>query len=183
MNIFLNAVSRNWIIILFGKDRQIIDKEYISIIWMESSKLTDIIDNFLKKNTIKYTEIENIFVINWPWSFTWIRTITLIVNTLSFLFLNIKLTPISFFDLFDNYPIIKQSSKRDLFVKKDEKCIIELIQNEDFLKYVEQNKIDSIYWDWLAWESQIDYWKILLKLKETNQKQIEAFYVKKPNIS
>lgn len=186
MNLFLNAVSWNWIIILFDNNRQIIDKESISILLQESAKLIDIVDNFLLKNNFKYKDINNIVVVNWPWSFTWIRTISLVVNTLAYIFENIRLTPISFFDLFKNYPIIKTSSKRDLFVKKSESSIIYVVSNEDFIDYLHINKIKEVYWekfDLCEVNSNINYAEIISNLKLDDKKQIEAYYVKKPNIS
>ncbi len=184
MNLFLNAVSSNWVIIVFDNNRQIIDSENISILWQESIKLIDIIDSFLLKNNVKFTDINNIVVVNWPGSFTWIRTIVLVLNTLAFLNKNMLLTPISYFDLYKNYPIIKASSKRDLFVKNDKNSIIEVVNNEDFLSEFSEIKIIEEWeyiWDWV-FNSVIDYYSILKNIELTNKKQIEAFYVKKPNI-
>jgi hypothetical protein len=64
MYLFLNAVSKNGILILFNKNRDIIDLENISILLEESSKLSFLINNFLKKNNVLYNEITNIVVIN-----------------------------------------------------------------------------------------------------------------------
>lgn len=189
MNLFLNAVSKNWIIMLFDKNRKIVDSENISTLLQESSRLTPIIDVFLKKNNLQYSEIKNIVVVNWPGSFTWVRTITLIVNTLSYVFDNIYLTPISYFDLFESYPIIKISSKRDLFVKKSKNNIIEIVKNEDFLKYVTDNTISDVYGDEFDFNSLtksndwINYEKIISEIELKEYKKIEAYYVKKPNIS
>ncbi len=189
MYLFLNAVSKNGILILFNKNRDIIDLENISILLEESSKLSFLINNFLKKNNVLYNEITNIVVINWPGSFTWVRSISLVVNTLSYIFENIKLTPVSYFDLFENYPIIKTSSKRDLFVKKSKNNIIEIIKNEDFVDYIENNNIKEIYWEFSSEKldikitDNVDYKKLISKVILEEKKQIEAFYVKKPSIS
>nr|MDD3720211.1 hypothetical protein [Candidatus Gracilibacteria bacterium] len=185
MNLFLNAVSGDGVIILFDDNRQIIDKENISILLQESSLLIDIIDNFLAKNKLKYSEIQNIVVVNGPGSFTGVRTISLVVNTISYIFENVYLTPISFFDLFKNYPIIKASSKRDLFVKNDEKSIIEIISIEDFLKYINFNGIKDIFGEGILGINtinSIDYINFLKEVRLDNKKTIEAYYVKKPNI-
>jgi hypothetical protein len=69
----------------------------------------------------------------------------LVANTLSYIFENIKLTPVSYFDLFENYPIQKASSKRDLFVKKSKNNIIEIVKNEDYIQYLSDNNIKEIY--------------------------------------
>lgn len=189
MYLFLNAVSKNWILILFDKNKEIIITENISILLEESSKLSFLIDNFFKKNNILYNEISNIVVVNWPGSFTWVRSISLVVNTLSYIFENIKLTPVSYFDLFENYPIIKTSSKRDLFIKKSKNNIIEIIKNEDFIDYIENNNIKEIYWEFFSEKldikinNEVDYKKLISKIIFEEKKQIEAFYVKKPSIN
>lgn len=189
MYLFLNALTKNSVLILFDKERKIVDLENISILLQESSKLTPIIDVFFKKNKLLYQDIENIVVVNWPWSFTWVRTISLVVNTLSYVFENIKLTTLSYFDLFEHYPIIKISSKRDLFVKKSKNNIIEIVKNEDFLYYINENNILEVYWEEFVsipltkvnvW---INYEKIIKNIKFKNEKKIEALYVKKPSIS
>lgn len=183
MNIFLNVVTSNWIIIIFDNSRQIIDSENISILWQESTTLIDIIDIFLSKNKLKYEDINNIVVVNWPGSFTWVRTIVLVVNTLSYIYKNIILTPISYFDLFSNYPIVKISSKRDLFVKTDKNNIIEIISNEDFLKSFWFGIFEWEYvWNW-EYNANVDYEKIIKNVWFSDKKQIEANYIKKPSIS
>lgn len=189
MYLFLNAVSKNSALILFDNNRKIIDLENLSILLQESSKLSPIIDNFLKKNNLSYSKIKNIVVVNWPGSFTWVRTISLVVNTLSYIYENIELTPISYFDLFETYPILKVSSKRDLFVKKSKNNIIEIVKNEEFLKYLEDYNIKEIYWEEfvlgssVSFNSSINYEKIIKELKLKDYKQIEAYYIKKPSIS
>jgi len=190
MNLFINAVSSNWKLILFNNNRGVLSDKDILVLWNESSKLTSIIDDFLNINKVDYKNLENIVVVSWPGSFTWVRAISLIVNTVSFTG-ETKLTDISFFDLFNNYPIVKSSSKRDLFVKKDKNAIIEIIKNEDFIEYLKTNKINNIYWDLnnnLIIENSIlnisiDYIKIIKNIKLLDKKIISPLYIKKPNIS
>jgi len=52
---------------------------------------------------------------------------------------------VNYFDLFDQYPIVKQSSKRDMFVKKEKNTIIEIMSNVDFCSYASENQIEYIY--------------------------------------
>jgi type III secretion system FlhB-like substrate exporter len=54
-----------------------------------------------------------------------------------------NITTLTYFDLFENYPIIKTSSKRDSFVKMAKESEIEVIQNEDLVKKLEN--IQTIY--------------------------------------
>jgi hypothetical protein len=69
----------------------------------------------------------------------------LAVNTISFVVKNIKLTPVSYFSLFNSYPIIKSSSKRDSFFKKDENSPIEIIYNEELEKTLQTENIQIVY--------------------------------------
>lgn len=193
MNLFVNAISTKWILILFNNNRKIIFEQNIEILWNESSKLILLIDEFFKKNKISYFDLDNIILVNWPWSFTGVRTIVLVINSINFI-INKNITSISFFDLFEKYPIIKSSSRRDLFVKYKKYDKIKIVPNDKFiLKW-------KIYWDLnnnLLSEkiniiSNINYTKIISNIVfKTNDswkkiyktKLIEPLYIKKPNIS
>jgi len=190
MNLFINAVSNKWKLILFDDNRDIVSEQDIVVLWNESSKLTSILDDFLISNDINYSKIENIVVVSWPGSFTWVRAISLIVNTIGFT-CNTRITDISFFDLFSSYPIIKSSSKRDLFVKKDKNTIIDIVKNEDFLEYTLENNIKNIYGDLnnnlivgdIKLNENIKYIDLIKNIIFTNKKIITPLYIKKPNIS
>jgi len=190
MNLFINAVSTEWKLILFDNDRNILFSKDILVLWNESSKLTSILDEFLSENNIEYNYLNNIVVVSGPGSFTWIRAISLMVNTIAFT-CNTKLTDISFFDLFSFYPIIKSSSKRDSFVKKDKNAIIEVMSNENIVDYFEQNKINRVYGDLtlnylpdnIKLDNSINYENIIKNIQFTGKKIISPLYIKKPNIS
>lgn len=191
MNLFLDAVSKNAYICLFDEKRNIIDEQNFSVYQNESSILPKLIDNFIKKNKLFYKDIENIVVVEWPWSFTGIRTIILVVNTIAFAFPNIYLTWISFFDLFENYPIIKISSKRDIFFQKNKNETIQILKNEEFQALIKQKNIEYVFGDYSDWESlfwinideKIFYDNIIKNIIFTNKKSLEALYIKKPSIS
>jgi len=195
MNIFINAVTQNWVLILFDKNRNIIAQKNIEILGNESSKLVLLIDQFINENKLKYTELENLVVVNWPGSFTWVRTIILAVNAINFI-IKKNITAISFFDLFENYPIIKSSSRRDLFVKYKKYDKIEIVKNEDFINFIKKSIFSKentwlVYWDLsnnilseqIKVNSEINYEKIIKNITFQNNDKIEALYIKKPNIS
>lgn len=189
MNLFINAVSSMWSIILFDSNRQIVCRQNIEVLLNESSKLLEEIESFMDKNDIVYDKLDNIVVVNWPWSFTGLRTIALIVNTISYITKK-NITPISFFDLFDRYPIVKSSSKRDVFIQKDKSSKIEIILNTECEEYVNSNNIENIYWDLSnnfftvsSLFGEIDYENIIKNLKFDSKKIIKPLYIKKPNIS
>ncbi len=186
MNLFINAVSASGMLILFDEDRSILAEKQLEIKWNESSKLSATIDNFLSENDIDYSNIDNIVVVHGPGSFTGVRAICLIVNTIAFS-TNTRLTSMSYFDLFQNYPITKQSSKRDMFIQVDVTRWVEIISNEDVVNYLDSNKLDIVYGELpIWWQGQIvekiDYCDIITKIKLDNLKQIQPLYIKKPNI-
>jgi len=187
MNLFLNAISTNWKLILFNNSREIISEFDFEILWNESEKLIGIIDEFLWKNKIEYKDLENIVVVAGPWSFTGIRTIVLLVNTINFV-INKNITSLNYFDLFENYPIIKSSSRRDSFLKRDKNSEIEIIKNDEVLKYLTENNINNIYWENKNIENieifeKIDYSAIIKNIEFENMKIIKPIYIKKPSIS
>jgi tRNA threonylcarbamoyladenosine biosynthesis protein TsaB len=184
MNIFINAITQNGVLILFDENKKIISKREIEIMWNESSKLTTLIDIFLKENNVWYFDLQNIVVVNWPWSFTWVRTVILAINTINFI-INKNITNIDFFGLFKNYPIIKSSSRRDLFVKYEKSDNIIIVKNEDLVWEWE------IYWDLnnntlsekINVISEIDYKEIIENIILQENKLVKPLYIKKPNIS
>jgi len=189
LNLFIDAISNPWIIILFNDTRKIIDSLSWNIKWNESSTLIPKIDEFLTKNNLVYKELTNIVLVNWPWSFTWVRTITLVVNTINYI-TNNSLTDISYFDLFDCYPIIKSSSRRDSFFLLNSNSKIEIIYNDELVKLLESKWINKIYWETnsevfnnLELLEKVDYENIIKKIEFNKLKQIEPLYIKKPNIS
>lgn len=189
MNLFIDAISNPWIVILFDDDRKIVDKISWNIKWNESSTLMPKIDDFLCSNNLGYKELTNIVLVNWPWSLTWVRTITLVVNTINYI-TNNYLTDISYFDLFDNYPIVKSSSRRDSFFLLDNKSEIKIIYNDELIKLLEGKWIKKIYWETNSdifnnFEilEKVDYENIIKSIKFKCLKQLDPLYIKKPNIS
>jgi len=156
----------------------------------ESSSLIGLIQGFLTQNNLKYQDLNNIVVVHGPGSFTGIRTVALIVNSIAFAIPNLSLTPISFFDLLDRYPMIKSSSKRDLFVKKMKWDKIEVVNNTDFIDYIDENKIQKIYGDvatdFLGQREisfEVDYQSIIENIELVTKREITPLYMKKPNIT
>lgn len=185
MILFVNTLSKNSYLWLFDKNKEKISEIFFEIKWNESILLLPKIEEFLKENNFSYKDIKNFIVVNWPWSFTWIRTVVLAINTINFI-IKESITPISFFDLFEKYPIIKSSSKRDSFIKFEKNSEIKILENEKIKDFLEKNNIYEIYWDFEAENikilEKIDYCDIINKIELKNFKKIEALYIKKPNI-
>lgn len=186
MNLFINPISKNCNIFLFNDNREIIDNIVFELKWNESSLLLPMIDNFIKKNKIGYFDINNIVLVNGPWSFTWVRTSVLAINTINYITKK-SLTAISYFELFKDYPIVKSSSKKDCFFKENINSEIEIIENSKLKQILEKNNIKTIYWE-IELENieiieKIDYLSIIKELKFQNLEKIEPLYLKKPNIS
>ena len=188
MNLFINAVSRNWKLLIFDNDRKILFEKDLQVAWNESEKLIWLVDEFLKDSKLNYKDLDNIVVVAWPGSFTWVRTIVLMANTINFV-INKNMTSLSFFDLFTDYPIVKTSSKRDCFLKKDKNSKIEITPNWELEIYLKENNIKKIYWDFdiskfenVEIIENINYYDIIKNINLDNKKRLEALYIKKPNI-
>ena len=82
MNLFLDTISPENMLILFDDNRNIIKKYGFDVRLNESTLLIEELDNFLSNLWYKYSDLENIVVVNWPWSFTWVRTTVLLINTI-----------------------------------------------------------------------------------------------------
>jgi tRNA A37 threonylcarbamoyladenosine modification protein TsaB len=188
MNLFLDSLSSPAVLIL-DENKTIHAQKNIDIALNESSKLIAEVHIFLHENNLTISDIQNIIVTNGPWSFTGVRTVCLIANTVAFRS-HIFITPLSYFELFENYPIIKCSSKRDIFIQKSSDSEIEILSNEECIQYLKEKNIFHIYWDFDKYEnkdiilSSIPNYEVLLqKITLQKEKQIEALYIKKPNIS
>lgn len=193
MILFVDTISNPGYIGLFDNNINLIKSDRINIKWNESSKLLVFIDDLIKSIELNYNDIKNIILVNWPGSFTWLRTSVLIINSINYLTKK-NLTSINFFEIFElsynSYPIVKTSSKRDLFIKKTFDSFIEIIKNEDLEIYLKENNIKTLYWELsnnINHEfdiiSKINYENIIKSIELDNLDKIEAFYVKKPSIS
>jgi len=188
MNLLINAVSKQGKLIIFDNKRNLLFQKDLQVAWNESEKLIWLVDEFLKENNLDYKDLENIVVVAGPGSFTWVRTIVLMANTINFV-INKAMTSLSFFDLFSDYPIVKTSSKRDCFIKKSKDSQIEIMSNTVLEEYLKSNNIPKIYWDFdvsnfenIEIVENIDYSDIINKINLDNKKRIDALYIKKPNI-
>jgi hypothetical protein len=62
------------------------------------------------------------------------------------------------------------------------------VKNEDYIQYLSDNNIKEIYWEEFIsnpltkYNDWINYEKIIKEINFKNEKQIEAYYVKKPSI-
>jgi hypothetical protein len=188
MHLFFDWVSSKWYLAIFSEKREIIAEEYFEISGNESTKSIPMIDDFLSSQGVSYDDIENIVVVVGPGSFTGIRTISLVVNSLSYIYPKIKLTAVNFFDMYNNFPIVKSSSKRDLFVKYQKSATIEIQQNHDFISkfswmtiYGDTNNLEIC--EKYEVLQTIDYKSFIKNITLQNEKRIAPLYIKKPNIS
>lgn len=188
MILFFDGVSSTWYIALYSPERNLVASETFHIAGNESTQTVGLIDSFLQKQGITYPDVDQIVCVIGPGSFTGVRTISLVINTLAFIYPHISLTGVSFFDLYDSYPIIKSSSKRDLFVKYEKSATIQIEANKSFEESFEGS---TIYGDTdisrfereYILVSQIDYDDCLQSMQFENKKRLAPLYIKKPNIS
>lgn len=180
MHLFINTISANSKLILFDDERNIKSEKTIHIKWNESSRFIKELDLFLQESSLDYFGIENIILVNGPGSFTGVRTAVLAVNTINFITKK-YLTPMSYFDLFTDYPIVKSSSKRDCFFKKNKSADIQIITNDELAQ-----NYTKLFWEadikWVEIFEKIDYYDIIRKISFKKLQKIEPLYIKKPNI-
>ncbi len=188
MNLFIDTISPKNVLILFDDEKNIIHNYFFDVRLQESSRLIEEIDMFLQKYQISYFDIQKIVVVHGPWSFTGVRTTVLLANTLNYV-VGGNMFFLSYFDLFTTFPIVKSSSKRDVFFKKDFVSDVEILSHEVLIQRIENEKIPYIFgdvsWDfWVEIYTEVDYKNVLQNLSFAHpQKRIEPLYLKKPNIS
>jgi len=185
MNLFLDTISPLGTLIAFDEKRHIQKQIFFDVLGKESTQLIEIFDAFLQDISLSYHDIDHIVVVAGPGSFTWVRTTILMVNTINFV-IKKTLTSLSYFDLFDAYPIIKTSSKRDVFAKFSENEKIQIFSNEEILeKCQDLNTIatDAVFFEGKNTISTPDYQRIIHTVAFQNLSILQPLYVKKPNIS
>lgn len=189
MNIFINLISKPWIIIIFNKEREVIDE----ISWDSSLKefdtLLEKLTEIVEKNNLKFEDIKEIHTVNWPGWFTWTRTTALVINTIKYLYKEIKLFSYNFFEIAElwenNYPMLIKANKREYLVKSSKNSIPEI-------KRLEEISEDKYFWMWdlvdfgnknTQINSLLDYKKIIKNLDKKGIEKIEPYYIKEPNIT
>lgn len=193
MYLFFDAVSTRGYIWLFNSDKILQAEYFFAASGNEGKELPGLIDMFLKQQSVSYTEIQNIVCVVGPGSFTGIRMVSLVVNTLAYIYPHLTLTPISFFDLYTQYPIINTSSKKDLFVKWEKHATIEVVGKGDFEAHMRSLPHAPKYCygnaSWGLWErtffleEQYVPSEVLQRTQIQTLKKLAPLYVKKPNIS
>ena len=172
MILFVNTIWKKAYLWLFDNKKNLLSETFFEIKWNESSLLLPKLEEFV--------------LVNWPGSFTWVRTAVLTINTINFITKK-NITPLSYFDLFKSFPIIKSSSKRDSFFQKDNFSEIEIWENQKIKEFLEEKNISKINWDAeiekIEILENIDYCDIIKNIEFKDFKQVEALYIKKPNIS
>ena len=202
--LFIDTVSPENKIIIFDKEKIISLYKYKSN-QNQASYILPKIEEMLKKNNISLKDIQSIGCINGPGNFTSLRIGIIIVNTLSYL-LKIKTFSIDFLSFYKQifFSFYKDKNKILFYFKIGSlKDILygNLYKDKAILNYKEylNKKIDiskiqspiltSKYYELkLNKASYIEYIKLsnLYKsiIKNINyKKQIEPFYLKKPNIT
>jgi len=188
MYLFFNWVSSEWYVALLDSQKNIITSDTFHISWNESTQTIPIIDKFLREQWINYSQIQTIICVSGPGSFTGIRTISLVINTVAYIYPHISLISVNFFDLYKDYPIVKSSSKRDLFVKMSKSDIIQVMTNSDFESFCETATIfgdtnPERFTKNIQIRDTIDYERVIKNVVWTPCERISPLYIKKPNIS
>ncbi len=86
MYLVFDGVSSDGYLGVYSEDFSCEAETRFAIAGNESSQAIPLIGNFLSEHDISYEDIAEIFCVIGPGSFTGIRTLTLIVNTLAYIY-------------------------------------------------------------------------------------------------
>ena len=84
MNLFINTSKENQLGVFLIEKNKVVDKIFLKGDYKVSENLLKIIVKILKKNKVKFEQLEGIFTVAGPGPFTSIRISTAIANTLSY---------------------------------------------------------------------------------------------------
>lgn len=189
MYLFIDTLSVRTCLILFGEERNIIDKDERDFYRKEFEMLPGAIDELLRKHEINYSDLQGIVVVNGPWGFTGTRVTCLVANSIAFAHTT-PLYPVSYFELLKlsqaPYPHAIQANKREVMVQQTTSSapsIIPFVEIEPIQYYGTWDVI--AFWDngatlWV----DIDYKKVARDMplsRSTNR--ISPRYIKDPNIT
>lgn len=185
MILFIDTLSPQNYLALYSEQKKIqafttfIPQEHASIQFIDAWK------KLLAWNHLSYKDITHIIVVHGPWSFTTIRSTIIFVNTLNRI-IQKAITPLTYFDLFENLPIVKKISKHEVFIQKHPKTI-EVCTYSDAYAYLLASSISRIFWDVvfdsIITESIPNYPSLLENLHLASYTRISPFYGKNPSIS
>ncbi len=189
MYLFLNTITRPGNIILF-QNGKIIAMELWDSHGNEFDFLLETIEGFLQKNNVNIPNISGIVTVSWPGGFTATRIISLIVNTWRSLY-HIPTQSITLFDLFlrsgSDFPLCVKANRGEYLIWSEAEKNPEILpiseihsgnysgmwDEEDFT--LEQN---------VHINQNIDYEKFFTQFAFIPEdKNIEPYYIKKPNIT
>ncbi|MCH2188742.1 tRNA (adenosine(37)-N6)-threonylcarbamoyltransferase complex dimerization subunit type 1 TsaB [Candidatus Gracilibacteria bacterium] len=189
MILFINTISLQSCIALYDSHLDFVGNTFWSAKGNESSTLIPHIESLLQAQGVSYDDLSHVVVVHGPGSFTGVRTSVLVANTLAYT-LNIPVASLGYFDLFNDYPIVKASSKRDVFFQKSKGESIEIVSNDDLVSYLGSKSISKIFGEMLDFLPEgvtvfdkINYETILSDRNLIWLDRIEPLYIKRPNIS
>lgn len=186
--LFIDTISDIWKLMIFNENKKIISFKNIEIKWSEYSSLLNEIINYLDECGLNLDNISWIITINWPGWFTWTRILALILNTINYV-KKIPLESINFWEYvilcWWEYPILIKANRWEYLLKENKNTEPKLIKNEEIKEW-------EYFWIWdldfdktkIKIKSQLDISKFIENYNPSyNNKKIEPYYIKKPNIT
>ncbi|MDD2487530.1 MAG: hypothetical protein PHS92_04115 [Candidatus Gracilibacteria bacterium] len=188
MLLFIDAISTKGALILFD-DNKIINESLLDIKGKEYNNLLEKTDEFLKSNSLNFGEITGIAVINGPGGFTGTRVITLMINTLIFVY-GIPVDAIDYFRFLElseiPYPIIIKANRSEYLIKTSSKVlpVIKVIDEMDEGEYFGIGDKTDFENKNIYIKSNGGYSNFIRNyVFEGKNDRIEPIYIKKPNIT
>lgn len=179
--LFINPIGKNITINVFDTEkRTVIEAICMEKTWNDFEVIPGVFVDLAKK----YTPDE-IWCITGPWTFTLMRIITLILNSIAYNSPEISLKSCHYFDLIDRenvHPILE--ANRHEFLVRESDGNDTLIKKEEILpRWIYTGYIDEIMIPWYTpyeptSETILNYFS-----SKASEKRLSPIYIKAPNIT
>jgi tRNA A37 threonylcarbamoyladenosine modification protein TsaB len=141
------------------------------------------------KNSLTFSDLHGIVVVNGPGGFTAMRIVTLMVNTIAFVH-KIPLYALDFFKLAMlgglDYPMLIKANKGEYLLKKSKNDLPSIVSIDTISegRYSGLGDTNDFTNKKILIQSEINYNLVIQMLSfDKSQERIEPLYIKKPNIT
>lgn len=188
MYLFLNTITRPATILLFSRG-EVVAREQFDISGHEFDDLLEKIEGFLSSQNQSVPTLEGIVTICGPGGFTSTRIVSLIVNTWHSLY-HIPTQSLTLFDLFERsggiYPMCVKANRGEYLVLATKDGVPTIFTLADMPEgpYTGIGDVSDFADKKISIQSNIDYDMLIADFHfVAEEKNIEPYYIKKPNIT
>ena len=189
MFLFIDTISENATYLLFDDHRREVDRISLRLKGQESEQFFLSLEAFVLKNQCVFQELRGIVVVNGPGGFTSMRIITLVVNTIAFIY-NVPLYPIDFFAFAQyagaEFPMLLKANRGEYLLKELPTAATYIVPIDAMPagQYSGIGDENDFVNRGISIQSDLDYTRFLQEYVFcVPRKKIDPIYIKKPNIS